>query len=74
MVLIRTRWKIVSRAVLASVVAGISLPAGTGCEGGSKSDGQIQAAPEAAQAAQDASKSIQENMAKKYAGKMKKRP
>jgi hypothetical protein len=58
------------RALLASALGVAWLSAGCGDSG--KSDGQIEAAPEATNAAQEASKSISENMAKKYAGK--KRP
>jgi hypothetical protein len=45
------------------VVAGLS----AGCTGGSKSDGQIQSAPEASNAAQAFAKNYSENMTKKYA-------
>jgi hypothetical protein len=62
-----------SRALLAAVVGAIGLPVGGGCIDSAKSDGQIQSAPEAAKAAQEAAKSISENMIKKYADKMKKR-
>ena len=61
------------KALLAAVVGAVVLPVGGGCGGSTKSDGQIQAAPESANAAQDAAKSISENMMKKYASKMKKR-
>jgi hypothetical protein len=50
-----------------------SLPAGAGCGDSGKSDGQIQAAPEANNAAQEAAKRISEQMNKKYANQMKKR-
>jgi hypothetical protein len=63
MVLIRTRGVVTRRALLASALGVAWLSAG--CDSG-KSDGQIQAAPEAANAAQEASKSISEQMAKKY--------
>ncbi len=72
--MIRTCWMIVTRVLLASVVGTAGLSVGGGCDGGSKSNGQIQAAPEAANVAQAASKSISEQMSKKYAGKMKKKP
>jgi len=67
MVLTRTREVVTRRALLASAlgVAWLSV----GCGGGSKSDGQITAAPEAANAAQSASKSISEQMARKYQAK-----
>ena len=70
--LIRTGWKIVSRALLASAVGGAGLSAG--CTDSNKSDGQIQASPEASNAAQAIAKSYAENMTKKYADKMKRRP
>ena len=70
--LIRTGWKVVSRALLASAVGGAGLSAG--CTDSNKSDGQIQASPEASNAAQAIAKSYAENMTKKYADKMKRRP
>ena len=70
-ILIRTRGKFVRRALLASVVAVAGLPAG--CSDGNKSDGQIQASPEASNAAQAIAKSYGEQMKMKYANKMKKR-
>ena len=70
--MIRTRWKVVSTALLASAVGGAGLLAG--CTDSNKSDGQIQASPEASNAAQAIAKSYAENMTKKYADKMKKRP
>jgi hypothetical protein len=54
---------------LAAVIGAVGLPVG-GCDG-SKSDGQIQASPEAANAAQAVAKSYGEQMVKKYAGQMK---
>jgi hypothetical protein len=70
--LIPTRWKVVRTALLASavVVAGLLV----GCGDSNKSDGQITAAPEASNAAQAIAKSYAENMTKKYADKMKRRP
>jgi hypothetical protein len=69
-ILIRTRWKVVSRALVASVVgvAGL-LP---GCTDSNKSDGQITASPEASNAAQAVAKSYMESMAKKYPKQFKK--
>ena len=71
-ILIRTGSKVVRRALLASAVgfAWIS----PGCTDSNKSDGQIQASPEASNAAQAIAKSYAENMTKKYADKMKKQP
>jgi outer membrane murein-binding lipoprotein Lpp len=71
-ILIRTRWKVVSRALLASAVGGTGLLAG--CTDSNKSDGQIAASPEASNAAQAIAKSYGENMKKKYANQIKKRP
>jgi hypothetical protein len=71
-ILIRTRWKVVSRALLASAVGVAGLSAG--CTDSNKSNGQITASPEARNAAQAIAKSYGENMAKKYADQMKKRP
>jgi hypothetical protein len=68
-ILIRTRWKVVSRALLASAVGVTGLLAG--CTDSNKSDGQIKAAPEASNAAQAIAKSYSENMIKKYAQKKK---
>jgi hypothetical protein len=68
--LIRTRWKVVSRALLASAVGVAGLSAG--CTDSNKSDGQIQSSPEASNAAQAIAKSYSDNMIKKYANKMKK--
>ena len=70
--MIRTRWKVVSRALLASAVGVAGLSAG--CTDSNKSNGQITASPEARNAAQAIAKSYGENMAKKYADQMKKRP
>ena len=70
--MIRTRGNVVRRALLASVVAVAGLLAG--CTDSNKSDGQITASPEARNAAQAIAKSYGENMAKKYANQMKKRP
>jgi hypothetical protein len=67
MVLIRTRGIVTRRALLASALGVAWLSAGCGDSG--KSDGQIPASPEAANAAQEASKSISEQMAKKYKAK-----
>jgi hypothetical protein len=71
--LIRTCWKVVRSALLASAVgvAGLSV---AGCTDGNKSDGQIQASPEASNAAQAIAKSYGESMTKKYANQMKKKP
>jgi hypothetical protein len=71
--LIRTCWKVVRIALLASAlgVAGLLV---AGCTDGNKSDGQIQASPEASNAAQAIAKSYGENMTKKYANQMKKKP
>jgi hypothetical protein len=68
--LIQTRWKVVSRALLASAVGFAGLLAG--CGDGNKSDGQITASPEASNAAQAIAKSYSESMAKKYSKQMKK--
>jgi len=62
--LIRNRSTVVRRALLASALEVAWLSAGCGDSG--KSDGQIQSAPEANNAAQAAAKSISEQMAKKY--------
>jgi hypothetical protein len=70
--LIRIRWTLVRRVLLASAVPVAGLLAG--CTDGNKSDGQITAAPEASNAAQAIAKSYAENMTKKYADKMKRRP
>jgi hypothetical protein len=51
-------------------VAGLS----AGCTDSYKSDGQIQASPEASNAAQAIAKSYADNMTKKYANKMKHKP
>ncbi len=64
MILIRTGWKVVSRALLVSAVGVAGLL--TGCTDSNKSDGQITASPEAGNAAQAVAKSYRENMAKKY--------
>jgi hypothetical protein len=71
--LIRTCWKVVRSALLASAVgvAGLFIP---GCNDSNKSDGQIAASPEASNAAQAIAKSYGENMTKKYANQMKKKP
>jgi hypothetical protein len=71
-ILIRTRWKVVSRALLASAVGVAGLLAG--CTDSNKSDGQITASPEASNAAQAIAKSYGENMKKKYANQLKKGP
>ena len=70
--MIRTRWKVVSRALLALSVGGTGLLAG--CTDSNKSDGQIIASPEAGNAAQAIAKSYGESMKKKYADQIKKRP
>jgi hypothetical protein len=62
---------IVSRMLLVAVVGAVGLPAGGGCSDSAKSDGQIQAAPEAANAAEAIAKSYSEQMTKKYASQMK---
>jgi hypothetical protein len=69
-ILIRTVWKVVSRAFLASAVGVAGLLAG--CTDSNKSDGQITASPEANNAAQAVAKSYVENMTKKYPKQMKK--
>ena len=69
--MIRTRWKIVSWALLASAVGVAGLLAG--CTDSNKSDGQIAASPEAGNAAQAIAKSYGEHMIKKYGDKAKKR-
>jgi outer membrane murein-binding lipoprotein Lpp len=71
-ILIPTRWKVVSRALLASAVGGTGLL--TGCSDSNKSDGQITASPEARNAAQAIAKSYGESMKKKYAAQIKKKP
>ena len=68
--MIRTRWKVVSRALLASAVGVAGLSAG--CTDSDKSDGQITSSPEANNAAHAVAKSYRENMAKKYPKQMKK--
>jgi hypothetical protein len=70
-ILIRTRWKVVSWALLASAVGVAGLLAG--CTDSNKNDGQITASPEASNAAQAIAKSYSENMSKKYANQIKKR-
>jgi hypothetical protein len=72
-ILIRTRWKVVTRVLLASVVGTAGMSVGGGCGNSYKSDGQIQASPEAGNAAQAIAKSYSDNMNKKYAKQMKKR-
>jgi len=64
MVLIRAHEVVTRRTLLFSALGVAWLSAG--CGGGDKGDGQIQAAPEAANAAQEASNSIREQMSKKY--------
>jgi hypothetical protein len=61
--LIRTRGVVTRRALLVSALGVAWLSAG--CDS-SKSDGQIQASPEAENAAKEASKNISEQMARKY--------
>jgi hypothetical protein len=70
--LIRTRWKVVRSALLASAVGVAGLL--SGCTDSNKSDGQIAASPEASNAAQAIAKSYGESMTKKYANQMKKKP
>jgi hypothetical protein len=67
----RTDRKVDRRAFLASAVGIAGLLAG--CDS-NKSDGQIQASPEASNAAEAIGKSYSENMTKKYASKTKKKP
>jgi hypothetical protein len=69
--LLRTRWKVVRAALLASAVGGAGLSAG--CTDSNKSDGQIQASPEASKAAEAVAKSYGENMVKQHANQMKKK-
>jgi hypothetical protein len=71
-VLIRTGWKVVRRALLASAVGGAGLLAG--CTDSNKSDGQIPASPEPSNVANAIAKSYGESMKMKYADKMKKKP
>jgi hypothetical protein len=73
MVLIRTRRMIVIRALVASVVGVGAGGLSAGCGNDLKSDGQIQASPEASNAAAAVAKSYGEQMTKKYAGQMKNR-
>jgi hypothetical protein len=70
--LIRTRWKVVRTVFLASAVGFAGLLGG--CTDSNKSDGQIQASPEAAAAVQAVAKSYGENMIKQHANQAKKRP
>ena len=70
--MIQTRWKVVTRALLAWAVGGAGLLAG--CTNSNKSDGQIQSAPEAQNAAQAVAKNYSEQMVKKYTKQMRKRP
>jgi hypothetical protein len=72
MFLIRTPGTVLRRSLLATALAVPLLPAG--CGDGGKSATQIQAAPEAVEAAQAASKNISENMAKKYANQGTRKP
>ncbi len=69
--MIRTGWKGDRRAFLASAVGLAGLLAG--CTDSNKSDGQIQASPEASNAAAAIAKNYGEQMKTKYADKMKKR-
>ena len=62
---------IVIRALVASVVGVGAGGLSAGCGNDLKSDGQIQASPEASNAAAAATKNYGENMAKKYANQMK---
>ena len=62
---------IVIRALVASVVGVGAGGLSAGCDNSLKSDGQIQAAPEAGNAAAAIQKSYGESMAKKYANQMK---
>ena len=66
MTLIRDRWKVVTRALLAWAVGFAGLLS-AGCSD-NKSDGVIQSAPEAKSAAEAIGKSYADNMTKKYAG------
>ena len=68
----RTRWKVVMRALLASAVGVAGLSAG--CTDSNKNDGQIKSAPEATNASDAIAKSYSDNMLKKYGDKAKKRP
>jgi outer membrane murein-binding lipoprotein Lpp len=69
--LIRTCWKVVRSALLATAV-GVAGLLVAGCTDSNKSDGQIQASPEASNAAQAVAKSYRESMAKKYPNQFKK--
>jgi hypothetical protein len=62
-----------SRALLAAVIGVVALPVGGGCSDSAKSDGQIQASPEASNAAAAIGKSYAESMSIKYADKMKRK-
>ena len=73
MVLIRTRRMIVIRALVASVVGVGTGGLSAGCDNSLKSDGQIQASPEASNAAAAIGKSYGEQMEKKYANQLKNR-
>jgi hypothetical protein len=64
---------IVIRALVASVVGVGAGGLSSGCGDSLKSDGQIQAAPEASNAADAIAKSYGESMKKKYADQMKNR-
>ena len=65
--MIANRITVVKRALLVSALGVAWLSAGCGDSG--KSDGQVQSAPEASNAAQAVSKSISDQMAKKYSKK-----
>jgi hypothetical protein len=69
--LIRTRRRIVIRALLASVVGLGAAGFSAGCGNSNKSDGQIETSPEAGNAAQAVAKNYSEQMVKKYAGQGK---
>jgi hypothetical protein len=65
---------IVIKSVLASVVGVGAAGLSAGCDNGLKSDGRIEAAPEAGKAAADFSKNYGELMTKQHAGQMKHKP
>jgi hypothetical protein len=62
---------IVIRALLSSVLGVGAAGLSAGCDNSYKSDGQIQASPEASNAAQAVAKNYSEQMVKKYAGQLK---
>jgi hypothetical protein len=69
---IRARGTVVGRVLVATALAVPWLSAG--CGDGGNSATQVQAAPEAANAAQEAQKNISENMAKKYSNRGTSKP